>query len=85
MKEVMQLQMGKKGLTDNFVNQLKLIFEKEHLIKVSLLKSSTRDKAEAKKIADELVAKLGVHYSHTMIGYKITIRKWRKAQQAIKQ
>jgi len=80
MVNMIQLQMGKKGLTPEFIKDLKVKFEKVENIRVSLLKSSTRDKEELKKITDEILAKLGPKFTAKVIGFKIILKKWRKAR-----
>lgn len=81
MKQIKRLQMGKKGLTPEFIEQVKSIFENETLIKVSILKSACRDKDEAKKIAEDLIEVLGEKYGYKLIGYVLTITKFRKIQR----
>lgn len=79
MKGILKLQIGKNGLTDSVKDQIKKVFEKETLIKISILKSACRDREEAKKMADTLVDFLGKKYSYRLIGYTLVVRKWRKA------
>ena len=81
MKQIKKLQLGRKGLTPEFVEQVKSIFENETLIKVSILKSACRDKVEAKKMAEDLVGILGKKYGYKLIGYVLTITKFRKVQR----
>lgn len=81
MKQIKKLQMGKNGLSDAFIEQVKSIFEHETLIKISILKSICRDKADASKMAEELVQELGPKYDYKLVGYVITIIKYRKAQR----
>tara|TARA_Y100000310_G_C20146229_1_gene562574 strand:+ start:152 stop:397 length:246 start_codon:yes stop_codon:yes gene_type:complete len=81
MKQIKKLQMGKNGLSPEFIGQVKSIFENETLIKISILKSACRDKGEAKKIAEELVGVLGDKYGYKLIGYVLTITKFRKVQR----
>ena len=78
MKQIKRLQIGKKGLTEEFLVQLKSIFENENLLKVTILKSACRDKEQAKKMAEELVDALGKNYTYRLIGYVLTIHKFRK-------
>ena len=73
--------MGKNGLSDAFVEQVKSIFENETLMKISILKSACRDKNDADEIAKKLIAKLGAKYNYKLVGYVITIVKFRKAQR----
>ena len=81
MKQIKRLQMGKNGLTPAFIDQVKSIFEGETLIKVSILKSACRDKKDAKKIGDDLVDALGKKYDYKLVGYVLTVVKYRKMQR----
>lgn len=78
MNTIKKLQIGKKGVTPEFVEQLKRIFENEQMLKVTILKSACRDKKAAEKMADELLDLLGKNYTYRLVGYTLTIRKWRK-------
>ena len=69
MKQIKRLQIGKNGLTAEFIDQVKSIFEKETLIKISILKSASRDKTEAEKIGKELIEALGKKYDYKLVGY----------------
>ena len=81
MKQIKRLQMGKNGLTPAFVTQVKSIFEKETLVKISILKSACRDKSDAKKIGEDLVNELGKKYDYKLVGYVLTVIKYRKDQR----
>jgi len=81
MKQIKRLQMGKNGLTPEFINQVKSIFEGETLIKISILKSACRDKTDAKKIGDDLIGELGKKYDYKLVGYVLTVVKYRKDQR----
>ena len=81
MKQIKRLQIGKNGLTEAFIGQVKSIFEKETLVKISILKSACRDKKEAGKIGNDLVRVLGKKFDYKLVGYVLTIIKYRKAQR----
>ncbi len=81
MKQIKRLQMGKNGLTDAFVEQVKSIFEGETLIKIAILKSACRDKKDAEKIGQDLIETLGKKYDYKLVGYVLTIVKYRKDQR----
>ena len=81
MKQIKKLQIGKNGLTDAFIGQVRSIFENETMVKISILKSACRDKDDAKKIGDDLVSTLGLKYGYKLIGYVLTVTKFRKAQR----
>ncbi len=81
MRPIKKLQIGKSGLTEQFIGQVKNIFKNETMIKVTLLHSSTRNKVEAIKIAETIIDKLGKNYTFKLIGYTLTLKKWRKPQR----
>tara|TARA_B100001964_G_scaffold122353_1_gene135714 strand:- start:428 stop:673 length:246 start_codon:yes stop_codon:yes gene_type:complete len=81
MKPIKRLQLGKAGLTLAFIDQVKSIFEKETLVKISILKAACRDKKDADKIGRDLVEALGVKYDYKLVGYVLTVVKYRKAQR----
>jgi RNA-binding protein YhbY len=81
MRQLKKLQMGKNGLSDAFLEQVKTVLETEKVLKISILKSACRDKAEAKEIAEKLIGELGSKYNYRLVGYVITIVKFRKAQR----
>ncbi len=79
---LVNLQIGKNGLTKEFIENLKRIFETKsnESIRVSLLKSSTRDSKEVKKWSEEILKSLGPNFTCNIIGYTLVLRKWRKAR-----
>jgi len=81
MKPIRQLQMGKAGLSEAFVEQVRGIFENETLIKISILKSACRDKEDAKKIGEDLVEMLGSKFGFKLVGYVLTVIRFRKDQR----
>ena len=81
VKPVRKLQMGKNGLSDAFIEQIKSILDNERLVKISILKSACRDKTEAKEISEKLINTLGKKYDYKLIGYVITVIKYRKNQR----
>jgi len=80
MKEIKKLQIGKNKLTAEFIEQTRNIFKNEKAIKVALLKSSTRNREEAKEIGDKLIDALGENYIYRLIGYTLVVKKLRKAR-----
>lgn len=75
---VKTFQIGKKGLTDAFIKQIQTTFKNSNKVKISILKSACRDREEAKLIAEKLVTSLGENFDYKLIGYTITIMKFRK-------
>ena len=74
------MQLGKQGITENFINSLKNQFKNSQVMKISVLKSATRDREEIIKINEELLERLGKNFTGRIIGFTIILRKWRKAR-----
>jgi RNA-binding protein YhbY len=81
MKAIKKLQIGKNGLSPEFIEQVKKTFEDSRLVKISILKSACRDKKDAKKIGEELIGALGPKYGYKLVGYVLTVIKYRKVQE----
>ena len=75
---IKQLQIGKNGLTQAFLAQLTSFFEKERMVKITVLKSACRDKQELKDMAEKIIRTLGAKYNYKIVGYVITVAKYRK-------
>ncbi len=73
---IRQLQLGKKGLTKEFIETLKNHFEKSKTIKISILKSCCRDKQELKQIESEILKNLGGNYNSRLVGYTLNLRRF---------
>lgn len=78
MPKLGNIQLGKQGLSENFIMSLKNLFKNHENVKISALKNSTRERDELKKISSEILDKLGKNYTSKIIGFKIVIKKWRK-------
>lgn len=74
-----QIQLGKNGISNNFIESLKNHFKKHKNIRVSVLKSVRKDKEQVKKFSEEILEKLGKNYSSRVIGFTIVLKKLRKA------
>ncbi len=81
MKAIKRLQIGKAGLSDAFVGQVKSIFENEKILKINILKSACRDKEQAEKIGEDLVSLLGKKFGYKLVGYVLTLIKFRKERR----
>ena len=73
-----QIQLGKQGITDNFILTLSDHFKKHRNVKVSVLKSAGHDKQKVKLFSEEILNRLGNNYSARIIGFTISLKKWRK-------
>lgn len=76
-----EMQLGKNGITENFIQTMKNHFEKRETIRLSVLKSAGHEKAKVKMYSEEILDKLGKNYTAKIIGFKIILRKWRKAKR----
>ena len=74
--------MGKGGLSEAFVGQVRSIFEKERVMKISILKSACRDKKAADEIGRKLVGLLGRKFDYKLVGYVLTIVRYRRDQRS---
>jgi RNA-binding protein YhbY len=78
MATLATIQLGKNGITDNFITTLKNHFKKHNNVKVSVLRSCCRDKKELKEMSEDILNRLGNNYTAKIVGYTIAIKKWRK-------
>ncbi len=81
---ISEMQLGKNGISENFILTLKTHFQKVRTLKISVLKSARENKEDVKKLADELLEKLGPFFTAKVIGFKIVLKKWRKAREETK-
>jgi len=79
MEKIGHLQLGKKGITDNFIETLKKYFKDCKNVKVSILKGAGHDKNKVKEFSEEILEKLGKDYTSRVIGFTIVLKKWRKS------
>lgn len=78
MPIVREIQIGKNGVTDNFISSLRNQFKDCKNVRISVLRSARESKDDVRKIADEILEKLGKNYTAKVIGFKIVLKKWRK-------
>ncbi len=78
MKKTANIQLGKNGITPNFIETLKSHFKNHENVRISVLKSARPEKSKVKQYSDEILEKLGRHYTSRTIGFIIVVKKWRK-------
>lgn len=78
------MQLGKNGLTEGFISGLKDHFSKSRTVKISVLRSARENKDDVKRIAKEINEKLGEFYTTKVVGFTITVKKWRKPKVSFK-
>lgn len=74
-----QVQLGKQGITHNFIETIKNHFNKHDNVKVHILKSAGHNKEDRKKYAEDILENLGKNYTAKIIGFTIFLKKWRRA------
>jgi len=72
------IQLGKNGITANFIETLKNGFKNHNTIRISVLKSAGHEKSKIKEMTEELLGELGLNYTAKIIGFTIVLKKWRK-------
>ena len=79
MESIEHMQLGKQGLTEHFIGTLKHHFDNHKNVKVSVLKSAGHDKTKVKEYSEEILEKLGDHYTAKVVGFVIFFKRWRKS------
>ena len=79
------IQLGKNGISDNFITSLENQFKSKGSVRISVLKSARSEgkegKNEVKKYSEEILDKLGKQYTAKIIGFVIVLKKWRKIRE----
>ena len=78
MKPLAQIQIGKKGISENFIKTLEDNFKHHMNVRVAILKNAGHDKTKIKEYSEEILEKLGKNYTAKVVGFTIFIKKWRK-------
>lgn len=78
---ILNIQLGKNGITENFMKTLKSNFENHRNVKISVLANLTRDKKEIVKLKNKILEELGENFTARIIGFTIVVKKWRKAMR----
>jgi len=81
MLKICQIQLGKQGITDNFIKTLEDDFKNHGNVKICVLKSAGHDKSKVKGYSEKILEKLGNKYTSKIIGFTIFVKKWRKARR----
>ncbi len=76
------IQLGKQGITENFISSLKNYFKTHGNVRISVLKSAREEGKEGKKqvkeYSEKMLEKLGGKYTAKVIGFVIVLKKWRR-------
>ena len=73
------IQLGKNGISENFIETLKEHFKNHQNVKICVLKSAGHAREKVKKYSEEILENLGKNYTARVIGFTINIKKWRRA------
>ncbi len=80
--EIVTFQLGKQGFTQGTIELLKKTFKNHDLIKISVLKSCTRDRNEIKAISERICSELqkseGREFTSKIVGFTLNIRKLKR-------
>ena len=72
------IQLGKNGITENFIETLKDHFKNHENVKISVLKSARHNKEEVVKYNEEILGKFGRKYTARVLGFTIFLKKWKR-------
>jgi RNA-binding protein YhbY len=84
MTSQIEIQLGKKGLTQEFLQVLKARFDNKSVknIKIHVLPSARENGKEDIKIySKEILKFLGNKFTCRIIGFSIFVMKWRKERK----
>ena len=73
-----EIQLGKQGITANFIKTLKDHFNTHTNVKISVLKSARENKESLKKYQEDILEKLGKRYTAKILGFSIFVKRWRR-------
>jgi len=79
MPALSKIQLGKQGITKNFIETLKSHFKNHKDVKISILKSANR--TEIKNYEQKILKNLGANFTARTIGFTINVKRWRKARK----
>ena len=71
----LSFQIGKNGLTKDFIEHLAVPFKTRKVIKVQVLPSASKDRLRMKEVAEEIIAGLPGKYNYRVIGFTIVLMK----------
>ena len=75
---ISRIQLGKNGITENFIETVKDHFKNHMNVRISVLKNAGHEKKAIKKYTEEILEKLGRNYTARTIGFTIVLKKWKR-------
>ena len=77
-----EMQLGKNGLTREFLEDIRKRFENYTDMKITVLQSARKSKEDVKKYAEEIQKYLGdKKFTFRVLGFSIFLKKWRKERE----
>lgn len=72
-----QIIIGKAGLTDKIISNIKEWFGKKHNknLEIKILRTCTRERDKIIEIGEKLINELGKDYIYRKLGFKIFLKK----------
>ena len=74
-----KFQIGKGGVTDGTITSLSLVFKNHKQVRISMLKSSGRDRESMEKVANDIAVKLSenkeYYFDFKIIGFTIIMNR----------
>jgi RNA-binding protein YhbY len=75
----LEVQLGKKGLTIEFIEALRKSFKSHEIVKISVLKSYSRDKEQIAKDIERICNELGCKCK--LLGYTLILKRQKKHKE----
>ena len=72
---IANFQLGKNGLTDGVLQSLKLALKYHKQVRISVLKSATRDRSELQEMAEKIKSSMPAKCAYRIIGFTIILKK----------
>ena len=71
----MNMQIGKNGVREGTIEAIKNAFKTHKQVRITVLKTFTREREEIDKISEKILSLLGKKYRIKTIGFTIIISK----------
>ncbi len=83
MTSKVEIQLGKKGLTKEFLDALKKRFDKTEVknVKIRVLANARESREDIKKYAEAILNFLGRKFDYRIVGFSIFVLKLRKERK----
>ncbi len=78
---ISKVQLGKNGITENFISTLKSHFQKHSNVHISILPSARNEK-KAKDYEKEILDILGSNYSARTLGFVVKVKRLRRGKES---